>query len=280
MFTSRGGRSGIFSTERDGLRRSSHLIVFVLLAAFLGTAGIWYVFVSGAFRVTELQIEGLKDIDREVVASSTYEAIEAGPWKPWDKRTIFFVDASQLAHTLENQLFFEHVQIEKRYPNILRLIMTERQRSVVLVSRGQFLLVDVQGVVTGDADVAAQERIRRLLSKNDLMTADQLPVIIFDLPEPATAGYQAAKPESIRAWIEASKSLLGARIRHRYLTVPDIDGATMAVQTDGNINIVMERGPQMQTQIEMYRKFMENKKKDMPVTEYVDVRVPGKVFVK
>jgi hypothetical protein len=32
--------------------------------------------------------------------------------------------------------------------------------------------------------------------------------------------------------------------------------------------------------IEMYRKYMESKPKEMQVREYIDVRVPGKVYVK
>jgi hypothetical protein len=36
----------------------------------------------------------------------------------------------------------------------------------------------------------------------------------------------------------------------------------------------------MTSQIEMYRKFMESKQKEVQVKEYIDVRVPGKVFVK
>lgn len=280
FFDPRDGRKGIFANERDGLRRSSRLIVSCLCLTFLVVSSVWFLFVSGVFTVTQIEVKGIKALDQEVVASTTYQLIDAGAWKPWDKRNLFFIQPTTLAEDLQHQLFAEQVTVEKVYPNVLRLLISERQRSVVMVSKGQFLLVDVQGIVTAEADPATLERVQRLLSKNDLMSADQLPVIIHDLPEPATAGYQAAKPESVRAWIEASKTLLGARIRHRYLTVPDIDGTTMEVQTDGNINIVMERGSQMATQIEMYRKFMENKQKEVQVKEYIDVRVPGKVFVK
>lgn len=280
LFDPRDGRKGIFTNERLGLRRSSRLIVVSICAAFVCTVGIWFVFVSGFFRIERIEIEGIQGLDREVVTTTTYRLLDSGPWRPWDRRNIFFIENQKIAEELKDQLFLDSAVVEKSYPNVLRLILKERQRSIVLASKGQLLLVDVHGVVTGETDPVQTERIRRRLSKNELMTADQLPVFVFDLPEPAAPGYQAASAQAIRGWLEASKSLLGARIRHRYITVPQLEGSTMAVQTDGNIDLILERGEQLLVQIEMYRKYMESKPKEMQVREYIDVRVPGKVYVK
>ncbi len=280
LFDPRDGRKGIFTNERMGLRRSSRFIVLSICLAFVCTAAIWVVFVSGVFRVERIEVEGIQGLDREAVASTTYQLLDTGPWRPWDRRNVFFIQPQKLAEDLQEQLFLDSAIVEKSYPNVLRLILKERQRSIVLASKGQLLVVDVHGVVTGEADPAQTERIRRRLSKNELMTSDQLPVFVFDLPEPAAPGYQAASAQAVRGWLEASKSLLEARIRHRYIRVPDLEGSTMAVQTDGNIEMVLERGESLKTQVEMYRKFMESKPKEIQVQEYIDVRVPGKVYVK
>ncbi|MCC7357152.1 hypothetical protein IT408_01460 [Candidatus Uhrbacteria bacterium] len=280
LFGHRDGRKGIFQTERKDLLRSTRMIVLSICFTFIVTVGVWTIFISGWFSLDRVEVEGLQGLQEGAVASTTFALIDSGHWKPWDRRNLFFINPKILAEELKEQLFLESAVVEKSYPNILRLILRERQRSIVLSSKDQLLLVDVHGVVTGEADSVQTERIRRLLSKNELMSVDQLPVIVFDLPEPAAPGYQAASAQAIRGWLEASKNLLEARIRHRYIRVPNLETSTMYVQTDGNIDIVLERGSTLQTQIEVYRKFMESKPKDLKIHEYIDVRVPGKVYIK
>ncbi len=280
MFEARDGRSGVYANERQGRRRASRLIVGSLCGGFLLTASLWFVFVSGYFHVAEIRIEGIKDLQAAEVTSSTYAVIDRGPWKPWDKQNLFFTDPSYIAAALKDELFAESVAVEKIFPNVLRLIIKERQRSVVLVSKGQFLLVDTQGIVTSDALNEVLDSAQQRVSDKALTTLNQLPVLVHDLPEPATAGYQAADGEGIRGWLESSQRLIEAQVKYRYLDIPDLAGTTMRVRTDGNIMIVMERGPVLEAQIEMYRKFLDSKKKEVQIREYIDVRVPGKIFFK
>jgi cell division septal protein FtsQ len=241
---------------------------------------IWFIFVSRYWSVIRIETNDLHDLSREDVASTTYDLLDNGGWKPWDKRNIFFVDPKQLEKDLHDRLFVEQVTVDKVYPNVLRLKIEERQRSVFLASKDQLLNVDTNGIVTGDAGGKGVDDARMQLRNKLLATASRLPLIVFDLPEPASAGYQVTKPDNVKRWITAYKSFVGSGIKFTYVTLEMADSQTVRLKTDKGFDLVVDLSQALQPQIEMFNKFLQVKPKNMVVNEYVDVRVLGKLFIK
>jgi cell division septal protein FtsQ len=277
---SRQGRSGLYRDERMGRRAASTWVVGSLVGAFGLCAVAWFLFISGVWSVNSVEFEGLTGVSREEVASTTFMLIDKGPWKPWDKKNIFFIDETWLAQQLKEYYFAEEVVVEKDYPNVLRHKFRERQRSVVLVSKGQFLLVDTQGLVAGEAQDAALASAKNRLQGKTLSTLNDLPLVISDLNEPAALGYQAAESETVKNWIEAYKALYESGMKFRYLELKAIEDRTIHLITDQGYEVLLDRQTPLDTQIETYQKYIETKPKNVKISEYIDVRVPGKVFYK
>lgn len=276
----RNGESGTFSQARGLLQRSNRYLAISLVVAFMAAAGVWFVFVSGYFSVSRIEINELHGVSREEVVSSTYDILEQGKWRPWDRKNLLLIDEKELAEQLKNRLFAEQVSVDKSYPNILRLMIEERQRSVVLASKDQFLVIDMAGVVAGEAGENAAKEARDAINGSLIADLRRTPIVICDLPELATAGYQVTDQETLKTWISAYRAFIGAGLKFRYIRVQEPRSQTVRLaMADGwDAYFDLEKG--LEAQIETYKKFIQSKPRGFKADEYVDVRVPGKVYVK
>lgn len=273
-------RNGTFADTRAGLTKANRWIVGTLVVSCFMLCLVWFVFVSGYWTVQHIEMNEPRELKRGEVASTTYEILDTAPWKPWDKRNIFFIDTNALALGLREQLFAEQVTVDKIYPNILRLKIIERQRSVVVASKDQLLLVDANGIVTGEVPAAGTKDIRNILGAKTLANAALQPVIICELPELATAGYQAVQPQTVQTWLEAYKTLITSGVKFSYLRLSEPKSLTLRARSDKGYQIIFDLSGPLEAQIETYKKFVQSQGKNPGITEYVDVRIPGKIFVK
>ncbi len=273
-------RSGIFTNERLNLERSSRSITIMLVFSFFLVTLLWFFFVSGFWVVKDIEVEGIHGLTRGEVTSTTFQLIDASPWRPWSRRTIFFVKPDQLAQQLQEAIFAENVTVEKRYPNILRLLIQERQRSVLVASNSQILVVDTTGVVTAEADAPTHDSASRRLTNATVSKSSDLPLIQVDLPEPATAGYQATGADTIKTLIRAYKTLEDSNLTFRYIEMAQLGANRIDVVSDQGYNIIMDLTQPLDTQVMTYKKFMQAKSKSVHINQYIDVRVPGTVFAQ
>lgn len=274
-------RSGTYAETRAGLSRSHLFIAYTLAIGCVIASGVWFVFVSRYWSVTKLEIEGIRAISREEVSDTTYKIIDEGEWKPWDKRNIFFVHPDALAQAIRDRLFADQVTVDKIYPNVLRLKVVERQRSIILVSKDQFLHVDSNGIVTEDfASSTEAITVRSFLTGSRMSDSSQVPVIVTDLSELATTGYQAAKTTTVHGWLDTSKTLLAKGLRFRYLKLTSPEVSTMSVVMEPGYELILDIGGPLEPQITTYEKFMKAQPKGYKPDEYIDVRIPGKIFTK
>lgn len=271
---------GTFSTTRVGLVKSSRLLTAGLLVSFVILGLSWFVLVSGYFSIKKVQTNELFGLSREEVASSTSEILEQGRWTPWEKANILFIDKDDLAEQLKARLFAENVVVDKLYPDILRLMISERQRSVVLVSKDQILMVDMTGLVTNDMDNSAATDTASMLDGKMLADNKHPPVIVCDLPELATAGYQITDQNGIKMWIEAYRSLVDANLKFRYLKLSEPGSQSLKMVSEAGYEVIYDLEEPLEPQIEAYNKFIQSKPKDLKISNYLDVRIPGKIYVK
>jgi len=276
----RNGESGTFSQARGILQRSNRFLVLALVLAFAVAAGVWFVFVSGYFSVKQFEINDLHTIGREEVVSSAYEALEKGKWRPWDKTNLLLIDENDLAEQLKIRLFAERVTVDKSYPNILRLLIEERQRSVVLASKDQFLVIDMGGVVAGEAGDNAAKEARDSISGSLIANLNRTPIILCELPELATAGYQVTNQDTLKTWIGAYRAFIGSGLKFRYIRLQEPGSKTAKLAMADGWDAYFDLDKDLLAQIETYKKFIQSKPRGFKASEYIDVRVPGKIYVK
>jgi len=258
----------------------TRVLGWTLSMAGIVSALVWFLFVSGYWRVRTFDIQGLQEQNRGEVSTSVFYILDHGPWKPWDRRNIFWLNRKAVEEALKEKLFAEEVVVDKKYPDILRLKIKERQQSVTLVSKNQFLSVDTNGLVTGEAQGQALNLAHDRLAGKILSAVSQTPLIVVDLTELAAPGYQVVEAQVVRRWIETYRKLVNLGVQFRYLGFDQAASPTLKIVSAKGYAILMNTHASLEPQVEAYKKFIQAQPKKLSIKEYVDVRVPGKIFVK
>lgn len=270
----------MYRSVRLDQKRSSYAVVILLVAGFAVIGWLWFVFASGFWDVSSLEIGGLRSLERGDVEREVDHALSEGDWRPWHNRNLIFIDTSKLAAELKERLFAEDVAVDKVYPNVLRLLIKERQRSVVVVSGQQYVNVDSTGVVTGDADgdvlTAAQERIAARAFADEI----HLPVIVMPTADPLTAGFSVAAPETVRHWIEVSRAMVLEGVKVRFMKIETPESALARFVSERGYDIYIDLTQPLEPQIQNYVAYMRSKPDLAQIKEHIDVRVPGKIYIK
>jgi len=280
------GRNGTFAEQRFGMVKTHRLIGGMLVISCLVLSAVWFLFISRFWSIQRIEVQGAQEISGGEVEAAAFSVMDQGSKRPWDQRNIFYVNSDQLANEVKNALFLESVTVDKVYPNVLRLLIVERQRKAVFGFSGQFFDVDPHGFVTGQESEATSGYYRDLLSSKTYADTYHAPLIYQPSTDVAsstsitTSTGQFVDAEVIKGWLDASKELLASGLRYRLLKVADVTSDTFRVVTDKGYDIVMNFNAPITTQADSYQRFIQTKPKSVQIQEYIDVRVPGKIFVK
>ncbi|MEO5927305.1 MAG: hypothetical protein ABIO72_01250 [Patescibacteria group bacterium] len=274
----RGG--GMYRTRRLEDKRSSYGAVIAIVAAFAVTGWAWFLFRSGYLDIQTIDPGPLQSLDRGEVVAETERALSESGWRPWSEKNLLMLNTTELAIKLKDRLFADNVAVEKSYPNVLRLKIGERQRSVVVESNSQYVLVDAKGIVTAmaDGDVlrASQDRVAAKAFADEI----HLPVVVMNTADPLAPGFQVASPEEIRRWLDATRYLVLGGLQFRFMKVESPQSALGRFVSKKGYDIYFDLTQPLEPQLMTYTAYLKTKPDESRITEYLDARVPGKVFIK
>lgn len=272
-----------FTRRQTATQGSSGRVVFFLFLGLVAVIGWSYVFfVSDAFMVKDIEVRGVKTLDPMEVKREVYATIDgrARPfWQP--ARQMWFLRAGELEPILKDQLFAEQVSVDKSSGNVLRLLVKERARRYILRTPSQWLWIDLQGVVLQElTPQESKDADQRLLGKPATVTADA-PIISIDRQTPLHVG-EGIQVHDIRSWLDIALEVQKQGIAYREIEPPvEASSTRLILKTAEGYDVWFDTSSDtLKTQIEAYRAFQKQKPKDVHVQEYVDVRIPGRVYVK
>lgn len=271
---------GMFRMGRMQANQSRKGFALFLVGSCAVTGWMWFLFFSGYWDVRTVEMEGIHFLNRGEVETEVYRILDDVPWRPWHKKNALMIDPSFLAQKLQERLFVDFVVVEKSYPDILRLKIKERQRSVVLVSQEQFVTVDANGVVTGQAEGEVLTIAQDRLAARTLAREGQMPVVVMNTADPVVTGFEVAKPEQMRRWLEATRLLVLGGMKIRFMKVDTPESVLGRFVSEKGYDIYVDLTKPIDEQAKNYLAFLKTKPDESKITAYVDVRIPGKVFLK
>ncbi|RYY26851.1 MAG: FtsQ-type POTRA domain-containing protein [Sphingomonadales bacterium] len=112
------------------------------VASYFGIPGVIGTAVSetvgdAGFRVDEIQIDGLKRMDKMTVYSQALDQ---------DSRAMPLVDLALVRERLLKYPWIEDARVSRRLPNTLRIFIVEREPAAIWQHHGQLMLIDAKGV--------------------------------------------------------------------------------------------------------------------------------------
>jgi hypothetical protein len=271
---------GTFVAYRMQERSMHRKVVFLILGAVAIIGWVYVLFGSEIFRVKTIDVGTLIDLNRGEVTRAAFNAIDAQTYWPLPNRNLFLVNKKQLAQTLKQELFVDSVTVDKVYPNVLRLKMKERQSSIILIANNQFYLLDHNGVGTRVISGDDEAEILKRLDKPSPTSKTDTPILsIHGIPE-FVLGEQFVTKETAQEWLKAFQDLSQADFGYRNAIVDYATSTKLVLNMFEPYDVYFDLLTPLQPQLQSFYAFMRAKAPGTVIQEYVDARIPGRVYYK
>lgn len=240
----------------------------------------YFLFFSEFFVIGVIQVDGGGGLEREEINRVIEEGVEEQRVFPFREGNIFFTDTEKLEAFLKESLFAQSVTVDKKLPNILRLKIEERQTSLILRVGERMYQVDRSGSIMREISPGA-ERDAILASMDDpSISRSNLPLLeVRSLDPQPTVGNAYITDTQMQRWLDAMEGLRERGFGYRSASVERATSSKMILRMFEPYDVYIDIMEPLSSQIQSYYEFMRVKKEEK-IYEYVDVRVPGKIFYK
>lgn len=267
-----------FLRSRSFSRRDT---VFGLFGVIAIVGWIHVVLMSDAFQINDVRATGLQALDELDVTKEVFRILDAREgWRPWPKRHSWFLDQKDLENVLKERLFAANVTVKKGYGQSIEIAVEERAKRIVFHSRQQYAWVDLHGVVTSELDDAERKDAQARLLGQRAATAGDAPIIKRNLEENVSQGFTAGDSREVKEWIELHDNLKRAGMLFREFTPPSVSSTQLDVLAQNGEEVRMDITASIEMQVKTYQAFKKTKEGAKKIYDYIDVRVPGRVYVK
>ncbi len=268
--------------EREKPLLSKKRITFAILFLVAAVGWMDLLITSDWLTVKDVQAVGLKKLETEDIKREVYAILDGrGEWRPWPARHAWFIDKKKLEEKLKERLFAENVAVDKLSLGVLRLKVEERAKRVIFHSHQQYVWVDLEGlttaVLTNDERRDAQSRI---LGQRPSYI-DDAPIVHADLDRELRVGENAADSDDVRKWIQNAALIMKEGLYYREMTPSqDASSTTAFLLAPEGYKVLVDLAEPLLPQIRSYLTFLNASRSEIKVSEYVDARIPGKIYVK
>lgn len=124
--------------ESKAEEKFSNKLVKIMISLVLVILAIVFVFVSGAFDIAKIVVEGNNKISDNQIIS--FSGIEKGT-------NLFAISKNDISSKLQENPYVDHVQIKRVLPNTVKLIIQERVPEYALQLANSYIYISRQGYV-------------------------------------------------------------------------------------------------------------------------------------
>lgn len=254
--------------------------VFVFLGVFACVGWLYVIFVSDAFVVRDIDARGISNLSPIDVSREVFRSLDKRmAWRPWSPRHAWFIDTANLEHDLADRLFAETVSVDNVHNNVLRLSIRERSKRVILHIGTGFLWADRAGVVTDELTPLELQDVRARLSGKRSSQIQDPEIFVLPATQEIATGYIAASTSTMRTWIGLSDAFKSSGLNFIELEPPSTSSTRVTIKTAEGYVVFIDTQIPLKSQIETYNAFLKMKPRPH-VLDYVDVRVPGRIYYK
>jgi hypothetical protein len=274
------------ASARSHRRRSA-----VFFLAFIALSGWIYMFLfSEYFTISRVEIFNEKNgfpMEEGRVAAEALRVLDEERVWPFRARNIFFIDRDALGSRIEEELFIEKVVVDKKYPSILRLKLKERESSVIIRIGEEYAEVDHTGIVTrilGTDEAAGLERV----ADSPRGKGSSIPMLSLKTFGSSTStiitsttivAHQSLTEESrVVRWLNALQRLKERGFGYRRVSLDTVSSTKLSVRLFEPYEVYFDLLTPLDAQIDGYYAFIKNKPQGTDIQEYIDARIPGKIF--
>ncbi len=230
----------------------------------------------------DIEVRGVTSLDPVEVKREVYAVIDARPRPIWQPaRQLWFLPVEDIRSRLQARLMVKSITVDKTSYNVLRLTVEEGTKQFILKTPTQVFWVDTKGVIKQEVSSKDLKNMETNLNGKLTSNVSDTPVFSIDNQTILQPGQQISA-QTIKTWLNVAAQLQKQGIRYREIK-PDAAASStkISVKTLSGYAVWFDTSSgTLKTQIEAYRAFEKQKSKDLQIHEYVDVRIPGRVYVR
>ena len=279
---------GVFVEDRLKLKTAQKRTVLMLAYSIAMLGWAYVLFFSDIFTVHHIQIEGIEELDKREVEDLARESLDIYRIWPFRAGNLFVLNLNQIQKDLSEKVFAESVIVDKIYPNILRLKIEERQSSLILVLEDTFYEIDRFGVLTKELE--SDEEIQQLRDQYEISSVlrENYPPIlrVVDQSMRPIIGDEFVSEYRMEGWLDTFQTLKKAGFGYREAVLESPTSTKLILDMFEPYQVYLDVSGfseqltgSLKAQIESYYTFMKVHE-DSDIREYIDARIPGKVFYK
>lgn len=234
-----------------------------MVIAGLVVAGLFYVVIlSGWFNITSIVVQGNRSVSQASIVRAANDSLSRHFWY----RNIWLVEPGTLSQELESGNYeLQQVSVSRQFPHTLVITVVERQPVLFWQTGNDKFVLDTGGLIVATAS----------------STALKLPVVVDTSNLPAKVGDRAVAP----GFITFTTDVIAKLAPQTGLSVVELSVADttndLQVQTNAHYMLKFDTTRSVDDQINDLVAVLAKLKADKKTpSEYIDLRIPGRVFYK
>ncbi|MBD3251951.1 FtsQ-type POTRA domain-containing protein [Candidatus Uhrbacteria bacterium] len=259
--------------------RRKTTLLFLSAVAVIGW--IYFFFGTTYFTVQRIQIEGLELLNRGEVEELVEEELQRQRQWPVRSGHLLTINTTKLKNALHERLFIDSVTVDKEYPNILRLSIEERQSWLILLLDNEFYEIDRYGVITNEYLNEEADEVLDRIYDNPVAQNTSVPVLqILDDAHMPVVGQEFVTAFRTTVWLDTFKVLDDLGFGYRNAILDYATSTKLVLNMYEPYDVYFDLLEPLEPQINGFYVFMKLKGEEAVIREYVDARVPNKVFYR
>ncbi|MFH0831011.1 MAG: FtsQ-type POTRA domain-containing protein [Parcubacteria group bacterium] len=250
---------------------STRLVGRLLVVVLVLLSGAVYVllFWSRQFRVEQVSIMGAQRVDSAAIQAAVAPLLEGLRWWVVPSDALLAAPSGAIEDKVEQEFgAVADASVRKELPNILEVVIRERSPLAIWSAAGQFFLVDERGI--------AFDEIQRSESRDV-----SLPVIVDERHRATQEGDRVLTEATLRFVREAFTGITReAEIGINFFVAPSRLAPDLTLVTNDGWEVLFDTTQPALVQIATLAEVLTSQVKDRRGLEYIDLRIPGRVFVR
>ncbi len=261
----------VFKTKRKSLSKKKK-IYFYLLVAFaviIISAAYYVLFWSSLFKITEPIVVGNSRVSTDFIQEQINSHISGNLFGIFPRRAILSINRQAITASILNaSSAIETVDVRKELPNILKVVISEREPLAIWSAAGQFYFVDDRGI--------AYDEIMRSESRDA-----SVPVIVDEHNKATVEGDRVMTKETLDFVISTYSAFSTVEdLSINFFIAPSRLAPDLTLVTNEGWKVLFDTSRDGESQIKILREVLEREVEDTNTLEYIDLRIPGRVFVQ
>jgi hypothetical protein len=261
----------LYSGARRGVRVSTKFVRIALIIVVVALVASIYgvLFWSRLFRVQEAIVIGANRVSPDEVSQHVASLLQGFRWGIIPRDALLGVSRQEVTDSVSGlSPVIKSVNVTKELPDLLKVTIEERTPLAIWSAAGQFFFVDERGI-TYDEIMRSESR--------DV----SLPVIVDERHRATVEQDRVITEESlvfVRTLFEAISRDAGVGVN--FFIAPSRLAPDLIVVTNEGWKIFFDTTKPADLQVATLKEVLQTQVKDRASLQYVDLRIPGRVFVK